>query len=277
MSKKLERVVAQRLAKAKKPAKKPKAKLAKAVKVTVHKSKGQTAEVVLALVEPPPSPVAATEAVATFQEGQRELPYYRAHFDDEVAQLGSGMRSVLVVSAGPKWIKLLDPSSCLTDQLPTPDFERNQRKQLIRYDRKDMIQRLLRIAKEYDRYSAPVRDAVLALGAKKSELPDHKFELHYEGDATAPGAPKEKKVKVPAAPPVELTAEQLASEKPLDKEGSGRFIMRLWMLGKYDPDQLVALVLANYPGRTTKRSDVYYNYKKLVEAGTPNCPPWPPK
>jgi len=64
---------------------------------------------------------------------------------------------------------------------------------------------------------------------------------------------------------------------PYDGEGSGRYIQRLWMTGLYSPDRIVEKVHEHYEGRTTSRSDVYYNYKKLVDSGTPDVPPWPSK
>jgi len=66
-------------------------------------------------------------------------------------------------------------------------------------------------------------------------------------------------------------------ERPKIREGSGEFIRRLWMTGQYSPERLVELVHANWEGRTTRVNDVYYNYKKLVEAGTADVPPWPKK
>lgn len=54
---------------------------------------------------------------------------------------------------------------------------------------------------------------------------------------------------------------------PLAGEGSGRYLQRMWKTTDLAPDQLVEAVHEHYPNRTTKRSDVYYNYKKLVDAG----------
>lgn len=76
----------------------------------------------------------------------------------------------------------------------------------------------------------------------------------------------------------EAIADRDTFEKPLSGEGSGKFIKRLWMTGRYTPEQLVALVHQNWEGRTTKVGDVYYNYQKLIQeqpAGT--VPPWPHK
>lgn len=46
-------------------------------------------------------------------------------------------------------------------------------------------------------------------------------------------------------------------------EGSGRYIMRLLRTGRYTPDEIVAKVHENFENRRTKRSDVYYNKRKL--------------
>lgn len=61
---------------------------------------------------------------------------------------------------------------------------------------------------------------------------------------------------------------------PESGEGSGKYIQRMWLAGFADPDLLVAAVHKHYPGRKTQRSDVYFNYRKLVDAGTPNLAPW---
>lgn len=64
-------------------------------------------------------------------------------------------------------------------------------------------------------------------------------------------------------------------EVPEAGEGSGAFVRRLWMTGLYSPDRLAELVRQNWEGRTTTRSDVYWNYRKLLDTGTPGVPPWP--
>jgi site-specific DNA-cytosine methylase len=75
----------------------------------------------------------------------------------------------------------------------------------------------------------------------------------------------------PPAP--ETASEEIARQG----EGSGRLIQRLWLTGRYTPDDLVAVVHRNWTGRTTKVADVYHNYRVLLDAGTPNLPPWPSK
>ncbi len=64
-------------------------------------------------------------------------------------------------------------------------------------------------------------------------------------------------------------------DSPLEGEGSGKFIRRLWMTGRYTPEQLVELVHKHWEGRTTKVGDVYYNYRRLIDSGEPNVPAWP--
>jgi DNA (cytosine-5)-methyltransferase 1 len=56
-------------------------------------------------------------------------------------------------------------------------------------------------------------------------------------------------------------------------EGSGKLIQRLWCETSLTPEQLVAVVHANWSGRTTKVGDIYYNYNKLVQAGV-EVRPW---
>lgn len=82
---------------------------------------------------------------------------------------------------------------------------------------------------------------------------------------------------VPVAPPVVATPpEPVVDERPQPGEGSGAFIKRLWRAGLNDPDRLVKLVHANWAGRRTRRSDVYFNYAALVrEHGAEAIPPWP--
>lgn len=67
-------------------------------------------------------------------------------------------------------------------------------------------------------------------------------------------------------------------ELPMTGEGSGKFVQRLWMAGINTPDTLVELVLKNYPGRTTTRSDIAYNVGKLrKQHGAAAVPAWPKK
>lgn len=56
---------------------------------------------------------------------------------------------------------------------------------------------------------------------------------------------------------------------PRASEGSGQLIRRLWRETNLSPDELIAVVHANWRGRTTRVGDVYYNYRRLVQAGEP--------
>lgn len=80
-----------------------------------------------------------------------------------------------------------------------------------------------------------------------------------------------KRARAPVAPLTTVLDDDAPA--PAKGEGSGRFIRRLWMLDRYTPDQLVALVHHHYANRRTRRSDVYYNYRLLLDGGA-NPPPW---
>lgn len=65
-------------------------------------------------------------------------------------------------------------------------------------------------------------------------------------------------------------------EPPLDGEGSGKYVQRLWLAGVNDPDELVRLVHAHFPGRKTQKSDIYYNYRILRDSDSgATVAPWP--
>lgn len=64
------------------------------------------------------------------------------------------------------------------------------------------------------------------------------------------------------------------SPTPTTGEGSGKFMQRLWRDTDLSVEEILAAVHANYEGRTTGRSDVYYNYRKLIDAGVA-VRPWP--
>jgi site-specific DNA-cytosine methylase len=77
-----------------------------------------------------------------------------------------------------------------------------------------------------------------------------------------PPVPEVEEVPVDATPPPPTL-------RPLPGEGSGRFVQRLWRATELSPDELLGLVHANWQGRKTKLSDIYYNYRKLLDAGEP--------
>ena len=98
----------------------------------------------------------------------------RIQFEDQAPAIGSGSRAVLVVHQGPKWVRVLDPASCESAQMPRQsgfdgkrrvlgwdDLARNGRSE--EYDRARMARLLRRNAKLYDRMSATVRDAIETL------------------------------------------------------------------------------------------------------------------
>lgn len=63
-------------------------------------------------------------------------------------------------------------------------------------------------------------------------------------------------------------------DPPLEGEGSGRFMQRLLLAG-LSGDECVRRVHRHFEGRTTKRGDAYYNYRKLAASGLyPELPPW---
>jgi len=130
-----------------------------------------------------------------------------------------------------------------------------------------------------------VGDARLVVGAEKRSKPieeptDDSLAGDGDRESFVPPEPKQKKQRVlktggelsggmPTPAPAAAGA-----QPPMAGEGSGKYIQRVWMTGRYTPDQIVALVHRHWQGRTTKRSDVYYNYKKLIEAGAMDVPPW---
>jgi len=91
-------------------------------------------------------------------------------------------------------------------------------------------------------------------------------EVRERAPAPAPAAP------TPAAP-IQLVPVD-GNIPPLAGEGSGKYIKRLWMTGQWSHEEILALVHKNYPGRKTRKSDIYYNYRALLTEGVPNVPPW---
>lgn len=85
-------------------------------------------------------------------------------------------------------------------------------------------------------------------------------------------------------PPVAVSGVPLApddEESPLTGEGSGRYIQRMWMTGRYarpgGPERLVELVHRFWAGRTTRVGDVRFNYYRLLRdpAMADRVPTWP--
>lgn len=194
----------------------------------------------------------------------------------EEGPFGSGRRRILRVHEGHKWSKLLYPATCETAEMLTEEFERLKPTELLlpAWNYQEMANRLQRAATEYQNNSVLYRDAMRKLGFP---VPDPEPGMMIAKD----GSQKEK--PEPKAPKVYVPGE---GEKPGQNEGSGKFIMRLWMTGSYEPQRLADLVRENYPGRTTKVSDVKYNYNILINMseddrqkayGRKDVPAWPEK
>lgn len=207
-----------------------------------------------------------------------DISYWEVHFNDEAPAFGAGKRRVLLVQRGPKWSKLLSPEDCQTETMLTIEFERLKPKELLlpAWNYQEMAVRLERLAKEFNRNSALYRDAMKELGFP---VPEPEPGMSIANDGTH----REKKT-TPVKAKVEYSPG--VGEKPGPGEGSGKLMQRLWMTGSYTPEQLVAIVLTNWPGRTTKKSDVKYNYNILMEMpaaqrlvffGREDVPIWPEK
>lgn len=202
------------------------------------------------------------------------ITYWEVHFNDEAPAFGAGHRRVLMVAEGTRWAHLLAPEDCTAEKLELKIFERMKPVELLmpRWNYQEMAVRLKRIAKEYNRYSSAYFLAMEKLGD-----PQPRPEL------TAEQKLARAKLQESKPPKVYVPGE---GEKPGQNEGSGKLMMRLWMTGNYTPEQLVQVVLTNWPGRTTKKSDVYYNYKilermepaeRLKLYGREDLPAWPKK
>jgi hypothetical protein len=172
------------------------------------------------------------------------------------------------------------------------EFERFKPTELLPVSNQELAQKLKELATTYKRKGAIYREAMEELGYPDVEdvvaenactYPDCKCIVTTSTSQPVPLCPlgrEPKKVKAPKAKaipkPPKVVVPGTGEEKG-QHEGSGAMIRRLWMTGKYTPDQLVEIVHKNFPGRTTKKSDVYWNYKKLLELNTPDVPAWPEK
>lgn len=197
------------------------------------------------------------------------MDYLRLNLADQLPDLGCGHRSVLVVSLGPKWATLLEPASCSHATLEREDvigpkglkshgYDSLARQgTALELDAERLVARLLKNAALYGRWDATVRDACVQLGADPTALPP----------LSADAAPDQMVGGTGEATPT----------TPQDGEGSGAFIRRLWLTGLHTPDAILGFVHAGFAGSKAKRSDVYWNYKKLLTDGAANVPPWPAK
>lgn len=207
-----------------------------------------------------------------------DITYWEVHLDDEIPTFGAGRRRLLLVERGQKFVTLLSPVDCAHDKIAITIWDRLKPIELLlpAWNHQEMAVRLARLSKEYDRNSAPYRQAMAELGHPVAEP-----ELTEEQRAVRAAAGerlKAAKTRVEYAPG--------EGEKAGPGEGSGKLMQRLWMTGNYTPDRLVEVVLSNWPGRTTKKSDVKYNYNILMampEAqrvllfSRGDVPPWPSK
>jgi len=207
-----------------------------------------------------------------------DITYWQVHLEDEIPTFGAGKRRLLVVERGQKWVTLLNPSDCAYDRSPIDIWDRLKPVELLlpAWNYQEMAVRLERTAREYERNSATYRLAMKLLGFPVAEpelTPEQKLAREQAGERLK--AAKVEKVYVPGE-----------GEKPGQNEGSGKLMQRLWMTGNYTPERLVEIVLSHWPGRTTKKSDVKYNYNILVEMtaeerlnrfGRSDVPAWPEK
>lgn len=207
-----------------------------------------------------------------------DISYWEVHLDDEIATFGCGRRRLLVVDRGQKFVTLLSPVDCAFDKTSITVWDRLKPIELLlpAWNHQEMAVRLERLAREYNRNSAPYRKAMAELGfpVPEPELTDEQKAVRVAAGERLKAA----KVKVEYVPGT--------GESPGPGEGSGKLMQRLWMTGNYTPDHLVDVVLRNWPGRTTKKSDVKYNYNILVNMpaaqrillfSREDVPEWPAK
>lgn len=204
------------------------------------------------------------------------LTYWEVHLDDEIPTFGSGRRRLLVVERGQRFVTLLQPADARVDRTAIAVWDRLKPVELLlpAWDHQEMAVRLARSAREFDRNTPTFRLAMTALG---HPVPEPELTPEQRAQRAAAGE-RLKAARVEYQPG--------EGEKPGPGEGSGRLMMRLWMTGSYTPERLVEIVLSNWPGRTTKKSDVKYNYNKLAEMpasqrlllfGREELPAWPTK
>lgn len=94
-----------------------------------------------------------------------------------------------------------------------------------------------------------------------------------KGRAAARSRPAVSSAGVPERQPGRL---EPSEAPPSPGEGSGRYMQRLLLAGVAG-DECVARVHRYFEGRTTRRGDAYYNYRKLQASGLyPELPPWRP-
>lgn len=94
-----------------------------------------------------------------------------------------------------------------------------------------------------------------------------------------PPSPRPRPPVRPARPARPVTADAASvtagDGPPEPGEGSGRFIQRLWLTGRFTPEQIVARVHEHFSRRKTTVSDVRFNFYRLVKSGRTDVPAWP--
>jgi hypothetical protein len=194
------------------------------------------------------------------------MDYLRIHLGDEAPDLGSGHRSVLVLSVGPSWAHLLDPSDCQHVKLPRAGAGRShgyddlaRRGVALPLEPERLVARLLKNAAAMGRWNGIVRDACLALGADASRLPA------VEGAGGGAEPPMSGGTGVDE-PTVALPGEKI-----------GAFVRRLYLCGRHAPDAIVELARAAFPGSAVNRGHVSWYYNDMRKRGVVDLPPWPKK
>lgn len=197
------------------------------------------------------------------------MDHLRIHLNEEAPELGSGHHSVLVVTRGPKWVTVLEPSSCVAATLARHDqggklrllgFDSLERSaKVLELDEARMIERLLRVSRDFGRETATVRDCLLELGLAAAGLPE----------GLRPSPAMAATYALGDGSPVD------ASENALPGEGVGAFIKRLYM-AHATPDRILACVKAAFPKSVADMTHVkFYAGKLRRELGAENVPAWP--
>lgn len=142
---------------------------------------------------------------------------------------------------------------------------------LLRPD--DLASRRVRVA-DLRKPGIPAADITAEYGAGGPRArPDPGLEPPEQPAASPkrPGSRPQRQQPAPAQRPGPLLA---GEAPPSPGEGSGRYMQRLLLAG-VPGDECVRRVHQHFAGRTTKRGDAYYNYRKLAESGLyPELPPW---
>jgi hypothetical protein len=195
------------------------------------------------------------------------MDYLRLHLGDEAPELGSGHRAVLVVSVGPSWAHLLDPSDATHTRLPRGGSGRlkgyddlARAAVSLPLDPERLVARLVKNAVACGRWTGVVRGACLRLGADPATLPP----VGGEG-AAAPD--------VTAAPGGGVGQETPREALPGEKIGA--FVERQWLTGLRSPEEVVTLAHAAFAGCRVDLSHVRWYAGRLRRKGIANVPEFP--